>query len=499
MQTGKTGTSWPSTSSESSSGEGPLPRLEGLIVGGGISGLSVAHWLGLAGRCDGWELWESSDRLGGTIGTDHVDGYSVDWGPNGFLDREPLTLRLVEEVGLSSCLEPANASSQNRFIVRHRRLHPVPLSPGAILGTGLLTFYDKLRIFLEPLIPARRDNGDESVYDFAARRIGRGAAESFIDPMVSGIFGGLARELSLPACFPIMREMEQRYGGLVRALIARQFQRRRADQGTGRSRESGPAGPGGHLTSFKGGLDLVVERLQTQLRAMIKLDRPVVRVGFRDGMWEVSDPGGRRILTRNLVCACPAFAAARIFEGFDPELVAAFETMPYAPIVVVATGHRRDAIAHALDGFGFLIPRSEGLRVLGSIWTSSIFAGRAPAGYVQLRSMLGGSGDPGAIDMSEDELWRTLQRELGPLIGIKDAPSFLRVYRWQRGIPQYTIGHIQRRTHLEELVRRHPGLYLVGNAYYGVGLNDCVKMAHGVARQIRGDNRDSRTSAGNPG
>ncbi len=488
----------PLASSEPSSSREPLPRLEGLIVGGGISGLSLAHWLGLAGRPDGWELWEASSRLGGTIGTDRVGGYSVDWGPNGFLDREPLTLRLVGEVGLCACLEPANASSQKRFIVRHGRLHPVPLSPGAILGTGLLSLPDKLRIFLEPLIPARRDIGEESVYDFAARRIGRGAAEFFIDPMVSGIFGGLARELSLPACFPIMKEMEQRYGGLVRALIARQFQRRSADQGAARSRESGPAGPGGHLTSFKGGLDLVVERLQERLHAMIRIDRPVARIGFRDGMWEVSDQGGRRILARNLVCACPTFAAASIFEEYDPELAAAFEAIPYAPIVVVATGHRRDTIAHELDGFGFLIPRSEGLRVLGSIWTSSIFANRAPAGYVQLRSMLGGAGDPRAIDLSEDELWSTLQSELGPLIGIMDAPAFLRVYRWERGIPQYTIGHIERRTHLEERARRHPGLYLVGNAYYGVGLNDCVKMAHRVAQQIQEDNLGSGTLDRNP-
>lgn len=292
--------------------------------------------------------------------------------------------------------------------------------------------------------------------------------------------------------------MEQRYGGLVRALIARQFQRRSAEQGAARPRESGPAGPGGHLTSFKGGLDPIVERLQERLHAVIRIDRPVARIAFRDGMWEVSDQGGRRILARNLVCACPTFAAAGMFEEFDPELTAAFEAIPYAPIVVVASGHRRNTIAHALDGFGFLIPRSEGLRILGSIWTSSIFADRAPAGYVQFRSMLGGAGDPKAIDLSEDELWRTLQSELGPLIGITNAPAFLRVYRWQRGIPQYTIGHIERRTHLQELAQRHPGLYLVGNAYYGVGLNDCVKMAYRVAQQIQGDNLGSVTLDRNP-
>ncbi|MGA2261526.1 MAG: protoporphyrinogen oxidase [Acidobacteriota bacterium] len=459
--------------------------LEGLIIGGGISGLSLAHWLGLADHPDGWELWEATERLGGTIGTDRADGYSIDWGPNGFLDREPLTLRLVGEVGMSQALEQANDSSRNRFIMKHGRLHPVPLSPGAILGTGLLSPRDKLRIFMEPFVRARRDDGDESVFDFAARRIGRGAAESFIDPMVSGIFGGLARELSLPACFPIMREMEKRYGGLVRALVARQFQRRPAGKNTASSQTSGPAGPGGRLTSFKGGLDLLVTRLQERLQTIVRIERPVACIRRKGVLWEIADQAGRRILAKKVICACPTFAAAQMFAESDPELSAACKTIPYAPIVVVATGHRREDIAHPLDGFGFLIPRSEGPRTLGSIWTSSIFADRAPMGHIQFRSMLGGAGDPRALELSDEKLWLTLRRELDPLVGIRSDPAFMRVYRWERGIPQYTLGHIERRSRIEELARRRPGLYFVGNAFYGVGLNDCVKMAHLIAQQIR--------------
>src|SRR5512134_3319045 len=196
--------------------------LKALIIGGGISGLTVAHASGLANQPGECELWESTDRLGGTIGTDRVDGYSVDWGPNGFLDREPLTLQLVDELGLKDQLEPANPKSEKRFIVKNGVLHPVPFSPQKMLATGLLSPLEKARVFCEPFIPARMDDGDESVFDFAARRIGRAAAETFVDPMVSGVYGGLARELSLPSCFPIMREMEARYGGLVKALIARQ-------------------------------------------------------------------------------------------------------------------------------------------------------------------------------------------------------------------------------------------------------------------------------------
>ncbi|MGD0310646.1 MAG: protoporphyrinogen oxidase [Acidobacteriota bacterium] len=471
----------PALSADTSSS---VPRLDGLIIGGGISGLALAHWLGLAERSRGWELWEATGRLGGTIGTDREQGYSIDWGPNGFLNREPLTLQLVEEVGLAENLEPAGANSENRFIVKHGRLHPVPMSPGAIFTTRLLSPVEKLRVFTEPFIPARRDGNDESIYDFAARRIGRGAAEFFIDPMVSGIFGGLARDLSLPACFPIMREMETLYGGLVRALIRRQFEKRRSGN-AGAAKRSGPAGPGGRLTSFRGGLDLLVARLQERLRAVIRLERPVARLVRTADGWEVTDQIGRRALARTLICACPTYAAAQMSEQSDPELAAALRTIPYAPIVVVATGHRREDIEHSLDGFGFLIPRSEGLRALGSIWTSSIFADRAPTGCVQFRSMLGGAGDAGAVELSDDELWSTLRLELGSLVGIRSDPIFMRIYRWQRGIPQYTLGHLQRRARLEELLARRPGLHMLGNAFYGVGLNDCVKMARRVAQQIR--------------
>jgi len=460
--------------------------IDGLIVGGGISGLAVAHWLRLHETPGSWQLWEASERVGGTIGTDRVQGYSIDWGPNGFLDREPLTLKLVEELGLTSRLERANEKSEQRFILKGGRLHPVPLSPPAMLKTGLLGMRAKLRLFAEPFIPARRCDEDESVFDFAARRIGCAAAATFVDPMVSGVFGGLARELSLPSCFPIMREMELQYGGLVKALIARRRDKR-AQNAHAQMKSGGPAGPGGWLTSFQSGLDVLVAVLQERLQPIIRTGQPVKGISISGGLWEVNDSRGHSARAKRLVIACPTGAAARITKDFAPDLSAAFSAIPYAAIAVVASGHRRHEIDHPLDGFGFLIPRDQGLRTLGSIWTSSIFAGRAPEGHVQFRTMLGGAGDPSVIDLSDEELWSTVRREIGPLLGIRGEPAFLRIYRWQEGIPQFTLGHRERRRRLEELAARYQRLYLVGNAYYGVGLNDCVKMAHSVAERIKGD------------
>jgi oxygen-dependent protoporphyrinogen oxidase len=460
--------------------------LEALIIGGGISGLTVAHASGLLARQGSCELWESTGRLGGTIGTDRAEGYSVDWGPNGFLDREPLTLRLADELGLKELLEPANSKSEDRFIVKHGRLHPVPFSPAKMLATGLLGPIEKARVFCEPFIPGRRDDGDETVFDFAARRIGRGAAETFVDPMVSGIHGGLARELSLPSCFPIMREMELRYGSLLKALIARQREKRRSrSAGSSKSKKSGgPAGPGGHLTSFKSGFDLITRRLEDRLQSIVKKNRRVVRLRRSEAGWEIADQTGLTAQAKKVVIACPTYAAAEFLSDFDRELSEAFGSIAYAPIIVVATGHRRDCIRHSLDGFGFLIPRTQGMRTLGSIWTSSIFTERAPEGFVQFRSMLGGAGDPAVLQLTDEQLWNTLQRELDPLIGIKGEPAFMRIYRWDRGIPQFKLGHRERRARIEQLVSRQPGLYIAGNAYYGVGLNDCVKMAYRTAQML---------------
>jgi oxygen-dependent protoporphyrinogen oxidase len=461
--------------------------LDGLIVGGGISGLALAHYLSGFENAGSWELWEASNHVGGTIGTDRVQGYSVDWGPNGFLDREPLTLQLVEELGLSSQLEPADRRSEKRFIYKNGRLHAVPFSPRLILTTDLLRPLEKLRVFGEPFIPARRDDADESVFDFAARRIGRAAAETFVDPMVSGVFGGLARELSLPACFPIMRDLEVRYGGLVRGMIGRMRERRRAHKADSAPvrKSGGPAGPGGWLTSFKGGLDALALRLQQRLASAIKTGHEVRRILPLSGRWEITTATGLQIRARRVILACPAYAASEISRHFDGELADALDAIPYAPIVVVATGHRRKDVQHPLDGFGFLVPRNQGLRTLGSIWTSSIFAGRAPEDHVQFRSMLGGAGDPPVMELSDDRLWDTLRREVGPLLGIRGDPAFMRTYRWPRGIPQFTLGHRERRAEIERLAGRHPGLHLIGNAYYGVSLNDCVKMAHRLGQEIR--------------
>jgi oxygen-dependent protoporphyrinogen oxidase len=283
-----------------------------------------------------------------------------------------------------------------------------------------------------------------------------------------------------------MREMELRHGGLVKAMISRQLEKRRSrnHKDATSKKSGGPGGPAGRLTSFKTGLDVLTQTMGARLNSVIKLNREVARIDRQENCWSICDKTGNAVRARQVVLACPTYNIAPMFADFDQVLSEAFNSFPYAPIIVMATGHRREDVSHPLDGFGFLIPRNQKLRTLGSIWTSSIFSERAPEGHVQFRSMFGGAGDPAVLELSDEQLWTTLKRELDPLVGIRNDPRFMRIYRWKRGIPQFTLGHRERRARLDRLLEKHPGLFVVGNAYSGVSLNECVKMAYKISEKI---------------
>jgi oxygen-dependent protoporphyrinogen oxidase len=449
-----------------------------VIVGGGISGLSTLHYLRTRKPELSVRLLEAEERLGGTIGTDHIDGYSLDWGPNGFLDREPLTLELCEELGLKDSLERASAAVQKRFIVRGSRLREVPLSPVKFLKSDLLTVRGRLRILLEPFTPRNRDTDDESIYSFAQRHMGREAADYLIQPMVSGVYGGVADRLSLASCFPIMRKMEDEHGSLVRAMIAKKRGLK------GKNANAGPAGPGGWLTSFRGGLYGIIERFEQLYGEFIDTGKQVTSIGRTDFGFEVRDDHDARLQAKHVVAATPSYISAGLAEKSSPGLAQALREIPYAPIAVVCLGFSRAAVAHDLDGFGFLVPQKEGRTILGSIWTSSIFSGRAPHGQVQLRSMVGGDGDHETPNLPDDQLVDVVMRDLESLLGPLGRPTLTKVYRWQKGIPQYVIGHRATLSRIEAELKRIEGFHIAGNAYFGIGLNDCVKSARATADAI---------------
>lgn len=447
---------------------------EVIVIGAGVSGLCAAHYLGKALGPEVVLTLEAGPVPGGTTGSDTVDGYVLDWGSNGFLDREPLTLAWAEELGLMPDRITANTAAAKRFIYRGGRLHQVKMPPGFFLSP-LLSVPGRLRLCCEPLIPKKRDNLPESIFEFAARRIGSEAARVMVGAMVLGIYGGDAKALSMAHCFPRMVRMEEDYGGLFKALLAIR-----------KNRKASPMGPPGVLTTFKGGIGALPQRAATALGGQIRFNTPAAGITAREDGYRVTLNTGETLLTRAVVVATPAHTAAALMRDLHAEAGRALAEIPYAGLTVACLGYRQNNVARDLDGFGFLVPRGEGLRLLGCIWTSTLFPFEAPEGSVLLRVMLGGAPDPEANLLSDTETLDLVQREIQPLLGISGEPELVRLYRHPRGIPQYTLGHEKRLAMLDQAEAACPGLAFVGNAYRGIGLNDCVVSAHRAVERLAG-------------
>jgi oxygen-dependent protoporphyrinogen oxidase len=448
------------------------------LIGGGISGLAAGHYLKsrLGERLE-MAIFEKDTRLGGTIGTTRRDGYLADWGPNGFLDREPLTLEFIKEIGLSDKLYPSNTLSEKRFIYRNGKLWEISANPLKFMTSGLLSVRGRGRIAGEYFVPAKRDGADESIFEFAARRIGREAAITLIDPMVSGIYGGDAEELSLGACFPVMEELERGYGGLIKGMIKKRKENNKS------GKKGGPAGPSGHLTSFKGGLFTLVEHLERALSPHIRKGTEVRTVEHRDRQFLLSTTDGIYGFDR-LIIATPSHVAADLMRPLSKEVADALSLIPYSNLAVACQGYRIGDVGRSLDGFGFLVPHSQKLDILGSIWTSVIFPEQAPDGFVLLRTMMGGAKNNHVIDLGEENLAALAHGNLARIMNIKAKPTFQEVIIWKEAIPQYVLGHRDRLKIIQDGLDAIGGIYLAGNAYSGIGLNEAIKRSHAIAEAI---------------
>lgn len=449
-----------------------MPRV--IVIGGGIAGLATAH--ALLARRPGLDLvlLEADDRLGGNIRTSVEEGFTLEWGVNGFLNNVPETLELVEEIGMTPDLLPSNQAAARRFLFRGGRNWEIPLKPPAFFRSGLLSRGGRLRILGEPFA-RKRPAGDETVFAFAARRIGPEAARVLVDAMVSGVYAGDSRVLSLKSTFPRMEEMERTYGSLVKALIARQREAKRA----GVQASGGPAGPAGALTSFRPGMESLVTRLGERIGPQrIRLSTPVTAIerGSREVPYLVRTASAE-FPCDHLVIAAPARHAARFLSPLDAQLARELEGISYAGLAVVALAWDETDLDAAPDGFGFLVPRGEGLRILGCLWDSSVFPCRAPEGRVLVRAMIGGAQDGEAVGLSDAELLAITRRDLEISMGIRATPRLVRIYRHPLGIPQYLVGHGDRLARIEERLSALPGVALAGNSYRGVAVNNCAKEA----------------------
>ena len=446
-----------------------------LIVGGGISGLSAAHVFGKYYRPENVLTLEAGPWAGGTALTDRNNGFNCDHGPNGWLDKEPRTMQWVKELGLEQYLVKADENAQRRFILKKGQLIEVK-PPPAFLKTNLLSVGGKLRLMREPLVAKKKDDSPESIYDFAKRRIGEEAADMLVTPMVSGIFGGDAKKLSLEYCFPRMHEMEQQYGSLHKALKAKKKEDPNASA----------MGPAGTLTSFREGMWMLPAAAQQKLGDRLKTNSPVAKIDYRERQFYVTTAdGSTEYKPQGLVLATPAHITAELFKTVERSVAASLGSIQYTGINVLCAGFRREAIGHDLDGFGFLAPRKQGTRALGCLWSSSIFPNRAPEGWVLLRAMYGGGLDPQALTLSDKDLVDTFCREVAPIMKFTHAPEYVKIFRHAKAIPQYGLDHGKHLRTIEHVEHNFLGLAFAGNAYRGVGINDCVVSAHRAFEHLR--------------
>ena len=328
---------------------------------------------------------------------------------------------------------------------------------------------------------------EESAFDFAARRIGKDAAATLVDAMVSGVFAGNARELELSAAFPKMAAMESEYGGLVKAMIglAKKRKKEAAKQPASAKKAAGPAGPGGTLTSFRNGFDELSRELASRLD-------PSLKTGVRIKALEKRAPHGYRIIDERgeicfadaVVLAGPAHASSEIVGRLDPELSSILGMIPSAGITVVATAYRLKDVGRQPNGFGFLVPRGHGVRILGCLWTSSIWDGRAPDDHVLLRTMVGGAHDPAAIDIDDQGLMDLVATDLEKTMSLTAKPVESWIFKHKKGIAQYIPGHTTRVERIEELLAGHAGVFVSGSSYGGISVNHCIAQAPEIAGRV---------------
>ena len=470
-----------------------------VVVGGGVTGLTVAYRILAAGHdANGAKLevtvLEERPRLGGNIVTERSGGFVIDGGPDSFVVMRPQAKALCEDLGLGDRLIPTTKRNRRVFVAHSGGLVQMPegLSLGVptrvwpMVRTPLVSWLGKARMALDLVIPKGSTEGDESIGHFMRRRLGNEAATQLAEPILGGIYVGNVDALSLRATFPQLLEQEQKYGSLIRGAIA---------QMAARARATGTTTPSAFL-SLLGGMGELIDTLASTIgRAggTIRVGAPVAAItagpeGAKSPRFLVRIAGdeAETIEADDVIVCTPAYAAADALDSLDRPLSALLRQTPYISSATVVVAYRRADVPHALDATGLVVPKSEKRRVLAATFISSKWAGRAPADAVLLRVFVGGHRDPGALALGDDGLVTLAREELGAFVGVRVKPMLARVFRYERANAQPSIGHTGRVKRARALAEAHPGLQFAGAAFDGVGIPDCVRQANDAAANVIG-------------
>ncbi|MBN1441802.1 MAG: protoporphyrinogen oxidase, partial [Planctomycetes bacterium] len=444
-------------------------EVDAAVLGGGISGLAAGFLLRRAGLSA--VVLEATSRPGGSITTWRGDGFLFELGPNTVLNNSPEIDELCEKAELIERRIDAAPASKKRFIVKRGELVPLPGGAVGFLRTPLFSARAKLRLLREPFIGRAPAGREESIAEFTRRRLGQEFLDYAVGPFVSGVYAGDPARLSVRHATAKIHALEERYGSLIRGAIAKR---------------KGPA-PAGGLFTFPGGLDELPRRLAETLGSGW---RPGVRVASvtREGGGFVvaaeSPSGGENLRARSVISALPAAAAAGALRPLGEEFAAGMLELPQADVALVCIGYPRDRVRHPLDGFGFLAPEREGRFVLGCLFPSALFPGRAPEGHAALTAFVGGAIHPERVEPDAGRIIEKTLADLTPLLGLQGDPTLARAEVWKPAIPQYVVGHGRHKEAARRLEEEHPGLFIAGNVLYGISVGDCIRSATAVARRV---------------
>lgn len=451
-----------------------------IVIGGGISGLAAAHRLTELNRAGSLDLrvtlLEASDRLGGVIATEHADDLLIELGPDSYITDKPAALRLCERLGLADRLIAPQQGALKLYTVHRGTLTPLPegfllMAPtrvGSVLRSPVFSWGGKLRMALEPLMPRRVADDDESLASFVRRRLGREVLERVAQPLIGGIYASDPEALSLAATMPRFPEMERIHGSVVIGSRRAQQRRARATDETG-ARWS-------LFVSIDGGMEVLVRRIEEALGAGVaRLGETVRELGWNPDTrrWRV-DTGDAAFEADGVICTLPADAAAAVLTTLDPELAADLKAIPFSSTATVNLAYRRSDVAHPLDGYGFVVPHVERRKIMACTFSSVKYAGRAPEEVALLRCFAGGVLQENLLDQPDEALEAQVREDLEALLGISGAPTVSRTTRYARGMPQYNVGHLDRVERIETRLSQFPTLALAGKSYRGVGIADCI-------------------------
>ncbi len=475
------------------------------IIGGGIAGMAAAYELAKARGEDpsvDYTLFESRDRLGGAIASRIVNGSVLECGPDSFLTEKPAAAELCRELGLGQDLLPSNDAARKTFIVVKNRLVALPdglmfLVPTKLVPTALSPLFSlgtKIRMGLELLHPPRPSLEDESVAAMVERHFGKEAVDRLADPLLSGIYGGDACQLSARTVLPKLVEMETEYGSLTRGMLAAHKNMKAAMAARAAAAESAPPGtkpaaPRGIFTTLRGGLQQMIDAITARLDPRrVRLNTVVSAVERDADGWRVTSNGNREFYDA-VIMASPAWAAGSLLGTADAELGHDLQSIPYSSSITMNMIFDESQIGQLPEGFGFLVPASSGRAMLACTFAHRKFVGRTAPGKAVLRAFLGGINQERMMDEPDNVLIATVRRELseilGPrIIGPHIEPEYVQVNRWRRAMAQYAVGHQDRMKRINEHVAALPGLALAGNAYDGIGIPDCIRLGRQAARRM---------------